>query len=242
MGPARQLVSMVDKNDGVRCQDLARLDEIERTRIAVAEQYFAKLAPEWDRLRQLDVDEQQVANAVREMLPLGPSHRLLDLGTGTGRMLQVLGSAVIEAVGVDNSHEMLAVARVNLKRWGLENCTLRQADLMALPLNSGTFDAVVLHQVLHFIKRPWAAIAEALRVLNRNGRLLIVDLAPHNNEDLRDLHAHHRLGFSDSEVREWLADQGFSCETIRHLEGGKHLGGLNVTIWLARHAGPTMIL
>jgi len=240
--PARQLVNMVDVGDPVRRQDLARLDEIEHKRIAIAEHYFAKRAPEWDRLRQLDVDEEQVANAVRQMMPLSPNQRLLDLGTGTGRMLQVFGPDVGEAVGVDNSHEMLAVARVNLKRWGLENCTLRQADLMTLPLNTGSFDAVILHQVLHFLKRPWAAIAEALRVLNINGRLLIVDLAPHNKEDLRDLHAHHRLGFSDSEVREWLADQGFSCETIRHLPDGKPLDGLNVTIWLARHASPTMIL
>ncbi|PHS79305.1 MAG: ArsR family transcriptional regulator [Rhodospirillaceae bacterium] len=233
-GQARKLIELVPADDPVRVQDLARLEEIEQKRDEVAEQYFAKFAPEWDRLRQLDVDEEQVANAVQEMLPLINTQSLLDLGTGTGRMLQVLGPDAGEAVGVDNSHEMLAVARSNLRRWGLGNCRLQQADILALPLASESFDVVVLHQVLHFLKRPWAAIAEALRVLGPAGRLLIVDLAPHTIEDLRDLHAHRRLGFGDDEVREWLAQQGFTCETIRHLSGGKNSDGLQVTIWLAR--------
>jgi len=241
LSPARQLIDMVKDDDEERQQDLARLAEIETKRVEMAEQYFAKYAPEWDRLRQLDVDEEQVANTVREMVPLNSGQSVLDLGTGTGRMLQVLGPDAGEALGVDSSHEMLAMARSNIKRWGLENCTLRQADIMALPLATATFDVVVLHQVLHFLKRPWAAISEALRVLNTGGRMLIVDLAPHNIEDLRELHAHHRLGFADEEVREWLADQGFSCETIRHLSGGSSPDGLNVTIWLARHSAPKMI-
>ncbi|MBL4692884.1 MAG: metalloregulator ArsR/SmtB family transcription factor [Magnetovibrio sp.] len=241
-GQAKKLLQLVPANDQVHLQDLERLEDIEAKRAEIAERYFAKYAPEWDRLRQLDVDEEQVANTVQDMLPLLNTQKLLDLGTGTGRMLQVLGPAAGEVVGVDRSHEMLAVARSNITRWGLDNCRLHQADILALPITSGSFDAVVLHQVLHFIKRPWLAIAEAERVLNMGGRLLIVDLAPHHMEDLRDVHAHNRLGFADEEVSEWLADQGFSCETIKHLSGGNRPDGLKVTIWLAKRAAPKMII
>lgn len=229
---ARALVHLIPMDDPTRLQDAARLADIEGQRAEAAEDYFAKYAPEWDRLRQLDVDEEAVAALVREMLPLTSKQKLLDLGTGTGRMLQVLGPDVGEALGVDNSHEMLAVARSNLKRWGLENCQLRQADILALPLVYGTFDAVVVHQVLHFLDRPWTAIAEASRALAPGGRLLIVDLGPHDVEELREQHAHRRLGFADEEVQDWLQAQGLAVETIRHLPGK-----LGVNIWLARRIG-----
>jgi len=238
---ARKIVALLPMDDPVRVEDAQRLEEIGRARAQAAEAYFAKFAPEWDRLRQLDVDEADVADAVRTLLPMTPSQRLLDLGTGTGRMLQVLGPDVGEAWGIDVSHEMLAVARANLKRWGLENCQLRQADILSLPLAYGTFDAVVVHQVLHFLERPWAALAEAARLLVPGGRLLVVDLAPHDMEDLRDNHAHRRLGFSDAEVREWLADQGLTCETIRHLGKSGRSASLSVTIWLARRVGVASI-
>jgi ubiquinone/menaquinone biosynthesis C-methylase UbiE len=237
---ARQCVAMIPNDDPLRTQDMARRVEIELARTRAAEAYFAKYAPEWDRMRQLDVDEEAVADAVRDMLMLNKTQRLLDLGTGTGLMLQVLGPDVGEALGVDSSHEMLAVARANVKRWGLENCQLRQADILALPSTWGMFDAVVLHQVLHFLDRPWAALAEAQRLLAPNGRLLVVDLAPHGIEELRENHAHRRLGFADEEVREWLAGQGLTCETIRHLGGPGHSGPLGVTIWVARRAEPVV--
>jgi len=229
---ARALVGLIPADDPVRAEDAARLTEIEKQRAEAAEDYFTKYAPEWDRLRQLDVDEEAVATAVREMLPLTSQQKLLDLGTGTGRMLQVLGPDAGEALGLDNSHEMLTVARSNVKRWGLENCQLRQADILTLPLMYGTFDAVVVHQVLHFIDRPWTAIAEAARAVAPGGRLLIVDLAPHDVEELREQHAHRRLGFADEEIESWLQAQGLVVETIRHLPGK-----LSVSIWLARRIG-----
>ena len=229
---ARALVHLIPDDDLLRAQDTTRLKEIENHRAQVAEDYFRKYAPEWDRLRQLDVDEEAVAAVVREMLPLTRTQKLLDLGTGTGRMLQVFGPDVGEALGLDNSHEMLAVARSNLKRWGMDNCQLRQADILALPLVYGTFDAVVVHQVLHFLDRPWMAIGEAVRALAPGGRLLIVDLGPHDVEELREQHAHRRLGFADEEIKDWLQAQGLTLETIRHLPGK-----LGVTIWLARRIG-----
>lgn len=233
---ARQIVAMVPEGDALRRHDAERRAEIERERARAAEDYFAKFAPEWDRLRQLNVDEEAVAAEVRALLPLTKTQRLLDLGAGTGRMLQVLGPDAGFAVGVDASYEMLAVARTNLKNWGLEHCELRQGDIMALPFEDGDFDAVVIHQVLHFLDRPWRALAEARRMLAPGGRLLVVDLAPHTVEDLRDGHAHRRLGFTDEEIEGWLADLGLSCDVIHHLGGGEtHIAedALGVTIWLA---------
>jgi len=238
---ARQIIALIPPTDPLRIQDAERRQDIELARAQVAEAYFAKYAPEWDRLRQLDVDEDAVAGTVCDLLPLTQAQRLLDLGTGTGRMLQVLAPHVGEALGIDNSHEMLAVARANVKRWGLENCQLRQADILSLPLTYGRFDAIVLHQVLHFMDRPWVALACAARHLSPGGRLLIVDLAPHTLEDLREQHAHRRLGFADHEVRERLADQGLACETIRHLPERARADGLNVTIWLAHGTDPAIL-
>jgi len=233
---ARALVALIPSDDPLRAHDTERLKDIQNQRARAAEDYFAKYAPEWDRLRQLDVDEEAVATAVRDMLPLTKHQKLLDLGTGTGRMLQVLGPDVGEALGLDSSHEMLSVARSNVTRWGLDNCQLRQADILALPLVYGTFDAVVVHQVLHFLDRPWMAIGEAASALAPGGRLLIVDLGPHDVEELREKHAHRRLGFADEEIQDWLEAQGLKVETIKHLPGT-----LGVSIWLARQSGVAAI-
>ncbi|MBF0250497.1 MAG: metalloregulator ArsR/SmtB family transcription factor [Alphaproteobacteria bacterium] len=229
---AAALTGMVPPDDPVRVLDHARLGEIERQRADEAEAYFARFAGEWDRLRQLDVDEEAIAAQIRVMLPLTHEQRLLDLGTGTGRMLQVLGPDAGEAVGVDASHDMLTVARANLKRWGLANCRVRQGDILALPGAQESFDAVVMHQVLHFLDRPWAAIAEAARTLRPGGQMLVVDLAPHGVEELRERHAHRRLGFADDEVGGWLEDQGLTVRAVHHMPGA-----LGVTIWLARRLG-----
>jgi ArsR family transcriptional regulator len=157
---------------------------------------------------------------------------LLDIGTGTGRMLELFGARVQQAVGVDLSREMLAVARVNLERAGLRNGSVRQADMYQLPFPGGSFDAVVIHQVLHYAERPPAAIAEAARVLRPGGRLLVIDFLPHQLEQLRSEHAHRRLGFADAEVSAWFEAAGIAGEPPVHLPGEP----LTVAIWSARRA------
>ena len=154
---------------------------------------------------------------------------LLDIGTGTGRMLEVLGPRVAHALGVDQSREMLAVARVNLERAGLGNGIVRLGDMYQLPLADSCFDAVVVHQVLHYADRPAAAIAEAARVLRPGGVLVLVDFAPHTLEFLREEHAHRRLGFADAEIEEWCRAAGLEPAPPRHLPGDP----LTVVIWTA---------
>src|SRR5229473_1259161 len=146
------------------------------------------------------------------------------------RLLIELGPQVERAVGVDLSREMLAVARVNLERANLRNCSLRQADMYQLPLPGASFDAVVIHQVLHYAERPAQAIAEAARVLRPQGRLVIVDFAPHDLEFLRTEHAHRRLGFADDEVLAWCRATGLEPEAVQRLPGNP----LTVSLWPAR--------
>jgi ArsR family transcriptional regulator len=124
---------------------------------------------------------------------------------------------------------MLAYARANLDEAGQMNCQVRHGDMYRLALDGETFDAVTVHQVLHYADEPATVISEAARVLRPNGRLMIVDFAPHLLERLRAEHAHRRLGFGDDEVTLWCREAGLEIEAIRTLEGEP----LTVKIWVA---------
>ncbi len=239
---AQRIIAMIPQDDVLRLQDRERLKDIERKRAERASKTNAlKCMPEIERLRELGVDEVEVERAVRDMLPLSKAQKLLDMGTGTGHMLSLLGPDAGESLGVDKSSEVLAVARDRIRQGALrekgqlENCQLRQADILALPLADNSFDAVVLHQVLHYLEQPCAAIAQAARMLVPGGRLLVVDLARHHADDLHEKHGHRHLGFTDNEICDCLDTQGLQCETIRHLAHGGS-GRLRVTLWLARRA------
>ena len=158
---------------------------------------------------------------------------LIDIGTGTGRMLELFAPQAEYALGIDRSSEMLRLARVKLAERGLSNAELRQADLYALPLQDGGADAAILHHVLHFAQQPGAAIGEAARVLSAGGRLLIVDFAPHEREELRTRDAHARLGFSDEQMLGWFEGAGLAPVKIETLKGGE----LTVKLWLGRKTG-----
>jgi ubiquinone/menaquinone biosynthesis C-methylase UbiE len=226
---ARQLVSACDDTDPTIALDLQRLAVIKRQRADIASAYFRENAARWDRIRSLYIDEREVEAALVEIIASADPRDLLDIGTGTGRILEVLAPRVERALGIDQSREMLSVARVNLERAGMENGSVRLGDMYQLALPDESFDAVVIHQVLHYADRPAMAIAEAARVLRPNGILVLVDFAPHSLEFLRDEHAHRRLGFADSEVAEWCRAVGLDPEPPRRLPGDP----LNVVIWTA---------
>jgi ArsR family transcriptional regulator len=227
---ARFLVEQVRADDPVVALDRERLQAIKRQRATQAAEYFRANAAQWDRIRSLYIDETEVEAALLELLPAEGVHNLLDIGTGTGRMLEVFAPRARRAVGVDLSREMLAVARVNLERADLRNCAIRQGDMYQLPLAGASFDAVLIHQVLHYAERPADAIAEAARVLRPGGRLVIIDFAPHALEFLRTDHAHRRLGFADAEIVAWCRAAGLEPERVRHLPGDP----LTVSLWPAR--------
>jgi ArsR family transcriptional regulator len=230
---ARHLVAVCGESDETVALDLQRLAAIKRQRAELAAAYFRENAAQWDRIRSLYVDEREVEAALLEIIAAEAPRDLLDIGTGTGRMLEVLGPRAVHALGIDQSREMLAVARVNLERAGLDNGIVRLGDMYQLPLADAGFDAVVIHQVLHYADRPAAAIAEAARVLRSGGVLVLVDFAPHALEFLREEQAHRRLGFSDAEIADWCGAAGLEPGPPRHLPGDP----LTVTIWTA-YRGP----
>ncbi|HEY0326163.1 MAG TPA: metalloregulator ArsR/SmtB family transcription factor [Allosphingosinicella sp.] len=217
-----------DSEDDWAEADAERLSAVRAERAAAAQSYFAAHAEEWDHLRSLHVAEAEVEAGIARALAADrrATGRLVDIGTGTGRMIELFGRAADHALGIDRSPEMLRLARVKLAEAGLE-AELRQGDMYALPLAAGAADTVILHQVLHYAQNPAAAIAEAARLLGVGGRLLIADFAPHEREELRTLDAHVRLGFADEVMLGYLEAAGLEGEVVEHLEGGE----LTVTIW-----------
>lgn len=235
VGLVEKLLASAAQGDAVLARDGERLAALKQERAARAQDYFSRNAAEWDELRRLHVSDDDVEAALVSLVGNEPVDALLDLGTGTGRILQLFEGVYRRGVGVDASRDMLAVARANLDRSGTTRASIRHGDIFNLPLEREEFDLVVIHQVLHFLEHPDAAIAEASRMLKPGGRLVIVDFAPHTLEYLRDHHAHLRLGFSRQTITEWLKKAGLSLDKAVDLEpAGDGGDGLTVTIWLGR--------
>ena len=232
---ARQLLDAADPADATFSRDDERLRILKRVRADKAQAYFSRNAAEWDAVRRLHVSEAEVEAKLAEMIGTEPVDAFLDLGTGTGRILQLFEGLYRRGVGVDASRDMLAVARANLDRAGITKASIRHGDIFNLPLERDEFDVVTIHQVLHFLDEPEAAIGEAARMLAPGGRLAIIDLAPHMLEYLRDEHAHIRLGFSHQTLSEWLEKAGLAVEEVVDLKPAHSAAdALTVTIWLAR--------
>lgn len=232
---ARALIERLNPGDQTIARDRERLSSVRQTRAAAAQAYFRAHAAEWDRIRKLHVADEAVEDAIRTALSDKPFRSLLDLGTGTGRMLEMFGPDIERGLGLDLSLDMLLLARDRLERAGLRNCSVRQGDIYDLPLADGSFDVVILHQVLHFLDDGARAIREAARVLRPGGRLLVVDFAPHEQEFLREQFAHRRLGFAPDTVTQWITASGLDPVMHKSLapEPGSE-GKIAVSLWLAR--------
>jgi ubiquinone/menaquinone biosynthesis C-methylase UbiE/DNA-binding transcriptional ArsR family regulator len=222
--------------------DRRRLAAVREARAAEAARFFKDNAADWERIRSLHAPEKDVEAAIVQVLKGQPVDSLLDAGTGTGRMLELLAPDIKHGVGVDVSPEMLAIARDRLARAHIQHCQVRLADTFRLPFSAGTndggFDAALFHQVLHYMDDPQAALAEAARVLKPGGRILIVDFAPHELEFLRSELAHRRLGFSDKEVQGWFEALNLKSAdsiAIAPHDSSSHPGAgkLIVKIWVA---------
>ncbi|MDO1584519.1 metalloregulator ArsR/SmtB family transcription factor [Rhizobium oryzicola] len=235
---AKTLLARVNSGDPVLQRDGERLLTVKRARAERAQAYFSRNASEWDELRRLHVNDAQVERVLIDLLGDEPIDSLLDLGTGTGWILKLFAQSYRRGLGIDASRDMLSVARSNLDKAEITKASVRHGDIFNLPAESGDFDLITIHQVLHFLDEPERAIAEAARVLRPGGRLIIVDLAPHALDYLRDEHAHVRLGFSHQTMSEWLEKVGLSVEKVSDLQpsGAKGAPSLTVSIWLARAA------
>jgi ubiquinone/menaquinone biosynthesis C-methylase UbiE/DNA-binding transcriptional ArsR family regulator len=230
---ARSLIGRLDPDDPVIARDRERLAAVRSTRAAAAQNYFRRHAAQWDRIRKLHVADAAVEDAIRTALAGKPMRALLDLGTGTGRMLELFAADIERGLGLDLSHDMLALARERLDRGGLRHCSVRQGDIYDLALPRDSFDVVIIHQVLHFLDDSARAIREAARVLRPGGFLLVVDFAPHDLEFLREEHAHRRLGFAAETMTQWLEAAGLDVLRQQMLPPGPE-GKIAVSLWLAR--------
>ncbi len=227
---ARRLVALLPYDDPVLARDLQGLFAVREARAAAAADYFRQNAARWDEIRSLHIDEREVERVLLELAHVDRVGDLLDIGTGTGRIVELFAERGVNAVGIDLSREMLAVARANLSRTNLKTCYVRQGDMYRLPWPEPSFDAVTIHQVLHFADDPGRVIGEAARVLRPGGRLVIADFAPHELDRLRREHAHRRLGFADAEIAGWIREAGLEPEPVVHLPGSS----LTVSLWAAR--------
>jgi DNA-binding transcriptional ArsR family regulator/ubiquinone/menaquinone biosynthesis C-methylase UbiE len=233
-GPARRVIDealvLTAPSDPTLLRDLDRLRQVSAERAAQASDYFARNAQRWDEIRSLHTAESEVEQAILAVAGPGPFERLIDLGTGTGRILNLLASRAKTGLGLDLSRQMLNIARSNIT--GQSNLEVRHGDIQTTGLDDGAGDLVIVHQVLHFLSEPGAAVAEAARLTAPEGRLLIIDFAPHNLEFLREAENHRRLGFSDHEMAGWFAQAGLEGFRATAL-APRAAGGLTVKIWTA---------
>jgi len=233
VAPLNQAIDIwqpVAARDHWHAADMARLAAVHADRAAAAARYFDARAEQWDAIRSLHIAESEVESAMRALLAGEAIGRLVDVGTGTGRMIALFGHEAHSALGVDRSPQMLRLARARLAEAGLDTAELRQGDMYALPLADHSAETVIIHQLLHFAHQPEAVIAEAARLLAPEGRLLIADFAPHEREELRTEDAHARLGFADAQIGHWYDDAGLALEAVEELKGGE----LTVKLWLGR--------
>jgi ArsR family transcriptional regulator len=206
------LAGLADSDLTIR-RDSEQLERIKQRNQDAASAYFAAHAEHWDKVRNLHVPDTDIESAILEAAGPGPFHALLDIGTGTGRMLELFATRAARATGIDMSPAMLAVARSNLERAGHSHVQVRTGDANNLAVVRESFDLVLIHQVLHYLDDPARAIAQAAQTLLPGGRLLVIDFAPHSIEELRASHAHRRLGFSHKQIAQWLSDAGLTPET-----------------------------
>ena len=230
---ARTLCRLIPDGDPELRLDRQRLAEVRELREAEARRHFAARARDWDQIRSLHVDEGKVESALLELFGDRPPKSLLDIGTGTGRILQLLAPRIGFGLGLDLSHEMLSVARAKLDTPDAKNCQVRQGDMYRLELPDASFEGATLHQVLHYADRPADVLKEAARVLAPGGRLVVVDFAPHEVEFLRRDLAHRRLGFSDREMRAWFEAAGLRFADPVRLPGDP----LTVVLWSGERVG-----
>lgn len=230
----RSLIDLLPQEDSVLLRDMDRLKRVWQERATIAQHYFSLNARDWNNLRALHIPETRIEETLLNLLPKTEIDTLVDLGTGSGRMLELFGPRAKRCIGFDVNSDMLSLARANLDANNLTHCQVRLADITNLPLKKDEADVVIMHQVLHFLEDPSAAIMEASRILAPGGRLLIADFAPHNMETLREDHAHRRLGFTDDEIGHMLIEVGLQpSQTLELHAGGQNSNLLSVYLWSA---------
>ena len=233
---AKGLLEMINLNDNELERDQQKLREIRKEKTRLAEAYFSQHAAEWDSIRERMVSDADIERRLIEKVCNRDIDLFLDLGTGTGRILEILAPCVRKGIGFDLSREMLNVARSNLENAGVSNCTVRRSDIHSIGLNDACADVITIHQVLHYCDNPEQVVKESARLLKPGGQLLIVDFLPHDLEFLREKHAHQRLGFAKATIKQWCTQHGFAHikhEALEARQSDNREQTLTVGLWSA---------
>jgi len=225
---------LIDRTEPVLQRDQERLNTVRAARAEQAATYFSEVAEKWDAVREMHVANTDVETAMLDAVAEPIVDRLLDIGTGTGRILELFADRTRVGLGIDSSRQMLSVARARVDEDHLSHVTVRHGDLFDLDVDPGSQNVVVLHHVLHFLTNPERAIEVAAKVLSPGGTLLVVDFAEHGLEVLRTEHAHSHLGFTERQVARWCSTAGLKPSTAQHFLPPTHGDdGLTVTLWSA---------
>tara|TARA_A100001037_G_scaffold217813_1_gene195626 strand:- start:37 stop:963 length:927 start_codon:yes stop_codon:yes gene_type:complete len=226
---ARMLNDLMPGEDEVHALDLSRLSSVKADRVRYAESFLDPYSQEIIELRGMWPPDEVIDKCILALLKDRSIQNLLDLGTGAGRILRTIAPFVVKGTGIDNSLEMLSIARARLDQDGIKNCQVRVGDMYRLPFKKNSFDLITINSLLRYADEPKKVIAEATRVLEKKGALLIVDLAAHDLSALRDEYGHSWLGFSEAEMVEMLSEENLTVDRVKHIDGQK----LSVCIWLA---------
>lgn len=235
---ARMIIDLLPGSDAALQRDLVRLSEVRELKAHAAQEYFRTNAADWDLIRSLHISEGKVEDAMEEVLGNRHFDTFVDLGTGTGRILELFADRFSNGIGIDMNPEMLALARNTLDKPDLRHCQVRQGDLFNLPYDNNMADVVIIHQVLHFVEDPQKAIAEAARILKPDGLMLIVDFAPHELEFLRDSYAHRRLGIGSEQLKNWTSaasldiSRSVDLKPVEPASTHSEASQLTVSLWL----------
>ena len=232
----RSIHTLGDPDEPLIRRDQTRLAQIRANRAELAARTLAGIETERSVLAHHTAPDETVEAQIIDALGPQPNGVLLDIGTGTGRMIELLSPSCERAIGIEPSREMLNLARTRLDSVGLDHYELRQGNAYDLDMEPCSVSLAVLHHVLHFLDEPGRAVDEVGRTVEHNGRLLIIDFAAHNIEDLRLSHNHRRLGFTEQEVVDWCTSAGFDAVETRHISAPTHhrgQDGLVVSIWVA---------
>ena len=226
---ARMLNDLMPGEDEVHALDLSRLSSVKADRVRYAESFLDPYSQEIIELRGMWPPDEVIDKCILALLKDRSIQNLLDLGTGAGRILRTIAPFVVKGTGIDNSLEMLSIARARLDQDGIKNCQVRVGDMYRLPFKKNSFDLITINSLLRYADEPKKVISEAARVLEKKGALLIVDLAAHDLSALRDEYGHSWLGFSEAEMVEMLSEENLTVDRVKHIDGQK----LSVCIWLA---------